>query len=247
MTRSLAILLAASAFITGCAAGGGAPESRTDPRRDLAETPASLAPTHKPRGGQHSEPQPTDAVLHKPGTSKTPTIGRSTDTDGENEPPPILPFRSFAQLTDGAGDAGASAPAYADLRSVDLAANATDLRVTVTVAGTLPAQLPDEEIIGVGIDLYPVKQQAESDYQLFVDGEPDGWFAYLQTPRGLVRYPGTFALGGTRLIFVVPLKSVGSPNAGRFSAFLDWSGPGLVGPKASADRTPSGDPKPYSR
>ncbi len=165
-------------------------------------------------------PQAADRTTRAPPRAQA-RQARTRTTGGTSTP--AAPFRSLATQSDPGGDAGLDTPPYADLRSVTLAANGTDLRVTVTVDGALPDRTDDGETIGIGVDLYPPQRQRESDYQLFVDGEPDGWFAYLDTPRGFVRYPGTFGLGSSRLVFTVPLSSVGSPRTGRFSAFVDWS------------------------
>ena len=135
----------------------------------------------------------------------------------------------MGSLDDRAGDQGLDGPAYGDLRAVQLASDGTRLRVTVTMGSALPAQPASRESLGIGVDLYQRTTQSESDFQLFADGGPDGWFAYLQTPRGFVRYPGTFALSGARLVFTVPLSSVGSPSHGAFSAFADWTQGGRAG------------------
>lgn len=261
MTRRLfPLLLAAAALVSGCAAAGGVPERSDTPRRDLAETPASLAPTapatggHKPGKGQTSSSTPdnpgaTDTT--EPGTGASADNGGADKGDGDNvgDPAPTGPFRTFATMADSRSDAGLGVPAYADLRTVTMASNGADLRVTVSVDGTLPQRVQSNEVMGIGVDLYPQRSQRESDYQLFVDGEPEGWFAYLQTPRGFVRYPGTFALGGNRLVFTVPLSSVGSPAAGRFSAFVDWTRKtdNLTGNKSSNDYAPVLGTKNYSR
>jgi hypothetical protein len=152
-------------------------------------------------------------------------------------------------MPDGAGDAGLGAPAYADLRSVTLADNGTSLRVTVVMKGALPAKTAAGESMGIGVDLYRAAVHRESDYQLFADGEPDGWFAYLDTPKGFVRYPGTFALGGATLVFTVPWASVGNPRTGRTSAFADWSqqSSAATGNPSSNDFVPTLGTTDYSR
>jgi hypothetical protein len=132
---------------------------------------------------------------------------------------------------------------------VTLADNGTMLRVTVVVDAALPARTADGETMGIGVDLYPPGNGRESDYQVFADGEPDGWFAYLDTPDGFVRYPGTFGLGGGRVVFTVPWSAVGNPRIGRVSAFVDWTrrSAGLTGNKASNDYAPTLGTKVYAR
>jgi hypothetical protein len=258
MKRTLPVILVAAALVSGCAAGGGVPETSETPRRDLAETPASLAPTNpatggeKPGKGQPSGSTSTDPSGNGttgPGNGGSPDVGGADKGDGGGVPvAPTGPFRMFATMDD-RSDTGFSTPDYADLRYVVLASNGVDLRVTVGVDATLPRTVGSDEVMGIGVDLYPERTQRESDYQLFVDGQPEGWFAYLQTPRGFVRYPGTFALGGNRLVFTVPLSSVGAPTTGRFSAFVDWSrkADGLTGNKASNDYAPTLGTKRYTR
>jgi hypothetical protein len=143
-----------------------------------------------------------------------------------------------ATLDDGAQDQGAGAPSYADLRGVLLEDNGSTARVTVTLGGNLPARAAAGEAIGIGVDFYQRATQTESDYQLFADGGPDGWFAYLHTPKGFVRYPGSFALGNTSLSWTVPWSSLGGPSSGRFSAFCDWTQRRTTGNAAGNDRAP---------
>jgi hypothetical protein len=141
-------------------------------------------------------------------------------------------------LTDSSGDSGLGTPSYADLRSVTLEDNGRSARVTVATGGRLPARAAAGEAIGIGVDLYRTATQQDSDYQLFADGGPDGWFAYLHTPKGFVRYPGTFALTDQGLVFTVPWRSLGDSSAGRFSAFADWTQRATTGNQAGNDRAP---------
>ena len=162
----------------------------------------------------------------------------------------ISSYRVVASLTDASGDQGLGGPAYGDLRSVVLATDGPDLRVTVTLGAPLPSRAKARESLGIGVDLYRQPTQSESDYQLFADGEPDGWFAYLQTPRGFVRYPGTFGLAGAQIVFTVPWASVGARTSGAFSAFVDWTQgghAGLTGNPSSHDEAPALGNQPYSR
>jgi hypothetical protein len=156
----------------------------------------------------------------------------------------------IATLDDAKGDQGLDGPAYGDLRSIVLATNGTDLRVTVALGGALPSRAASRESLGIGVDLYQRTTQTESDYQLFADGGPDGWFAYLQTPRGFVRYPGTFAISGSQVVLTVPWASLGSRTSGAFSAFADWTQggrAGLTGNPSSHDEAPALGNRAYTR
>jgi hypothetical protein len=114
------------------------------------------------------------------------------------------------------------APAYADLRALAVERIGTTIRVTVEVGATVPASLRAREVVGLGID-FSRQGQPESDVQVFVDGGEVGWRAYLQTTDGFVDYPGTFALGGNRLVFELPADAFPDPIPPIVSAFLDWS------------------------
>ena len=170
-------------------------------------------------------------------------------TSGSGGAQPEAPYTTFLTMPDTAGDAGLGVPAYADLRSVTLADNGTSLRVTVEMNGALPTKTATGESMGIGVDLYRAAAKRESDYQLFADGESDGWFAYLDTPKGFVRYPGTFALGGQTLVFTVPWSSVGNPQTGRTSAFADWTqrSSAATGNPSSNDYVPTLGTTSYSR
>jgi hypothetical protein len=156
-----------------------------------------------------------------------------------------------AVLPDRGDDQGIDGPGYADLRQVRVEDDGTHARVTVTLGGALPRSPATRESLGIGVDLYASQRQTESDYQLFADGGPDGWFAYLQTPKGFVKYPGTFALSGATLVFTVPWSSIGNRTAGAFSAFADWTQggrPGTLGGNASShDDAPTLGSTAYAR
>jgi hypothetical protein len=112
-----------------------------------------------------------------------------------------------------------------------------NIRVTVAFAGKIPSVLGAEEVEGVGIDFFRTSER-ESDYQLFADGGSDGWTAYLDTPDGFVQYPGTFAVGGRVLQFVVPWSALGGAKAADVAAFVDWSEKGDLLNPASNDGVP---------
>jgi hypothetical protein len=140
-------------------------------------------------------------------------------------------------VSDTSGDQGLEGPTYADLRTVRVEDDGTHARVTVTLGAALPLNAKARESLGFGVDFSRTALQNESDYQLFADGGTDGWFAYLQTPKGFVRYPGSFAISGTRLVFTVPWSALGGRRQGRFSAFADWSQggrPGTLGGNATS-------------
>jgi hypothetical protein len=143
-------------------------------------------------------------------------------------PSTTIAARTAARADDAAGDAGLGGPAYGDARLLvveDLGARA---RVTVRMAGALPATLASEEVMGIGVDFYRTNA-TESEYQLFADGGSDGWRAYLQTPAGFVEYPGAFHLGGDTVQFEVPWSDLGGNPTGSAGAFVDWAKPTVAG------------------
>ena len=234
----LALLL-----LTGCAVGGDdLPETSDTPRRDLAGRPAATAAPTTPAGASAAPGASVDASPPVPGSSAAaapPSAGVSTGTPGPGaSAAPTAPYRDVASLDDGQGDNGLGAAPYADLRRISIEDDGRNARVTVAMATRLPTKGADGEAIGIGVDLYKRSGQTESDYQLFADGGPDGWFAYLHTPKGFVRYPGTFALTATGLTFTVPWSSLGAMTGGRFSAFADWTQRRPTGNAAGNDRAP---------
>jgi hypothetical protein len=242
----------------GCA--GSHPSEPGGPRRDLAGRPESLPPltasasaspgaggtgpsgaaaSGTPRGSSGSASGAT-AVPGGPSSSGAPSGGAAGGTaEG--------PYHAVGTATDVRADAGAGTPAYADLVAVTVEDDGTRARVTVRFAGAVPNVLPPDETEGVGVDFYATAAQTESDYQLFADGEPDGWYAYLQTPKGFVKYPGRFGVGGDRLVFTVPWSALGSPSAGSFTAFSDWTRDTSPANLAGQDHAPSLGKASYTR
>lgn len=242
----------ALAAVSGCATG--TPATSDTPRRDLAGRPALSAPTPSATSPASAAPSATTVSTSAGPASDSPRATPATSRPGAGAGAPTSrasSYRLVVALTDGAGDQGLDGPSYADLRRVEVADDGHNARVTVLLGGPLPVRTATRESIGLGVDLYRSATQSVSDYQLFADGEPDGWFAYLDTPKGFVRYPGTFALGADRVVFTVPWSSLGGPQRGYLSAFADWTQggkPGTLGGNASSqDRAPTIGTSAYAR
>lgn len=211
-----------------------------------------MPPSLSPSPGASQAPAPTRSAASRPQVSATAAPSASPHAvTGSATRSAAPPYRSVVVLDDRTGDQGLQGPSYGDLLRVEVADDGHDARVTVVLAGTLPVRAAARESIGVGVDFFSSATQRSSDYQLFADGEPDGWFAYLDTPRGFVRYPGTFAVGGTRIVFTVPWSALGGRSRGYVSAFADWTQGGqaatLGGNAASNDRAPAIGSTAYAR
>lgn len=235
-----------------------APEDDGGPPRGLAGRPESLAPEPTAAGSASSSRPPRASGSVRPSrgsgspaaslpgsrpTTAAPTGGGTPSPGG----PTYGPFSEVGAVDDRRGDAGAATAAYADILSITIEDDGTYARVTVRAAGTFPSAMPADETMGVGVEFYRTRLQNESDYQLFADGQPDGWFAYLHTPKGFVRYPGTFGLGGDRLVFTVPWSALGSPAGGTFAGFVDWTRRATPQNVAGEDRAPELARQPYQR
>lgn len=229
-------------LLAGCAVGGDDVSDVSDtPRRDLAGRPSTDAPVLP---GASVRPTRTATTSAAPAASTAGSASSSSGTAQSSAVPSAgatghESFHSVGSLSDLRNDQGLNGPAYADLLQVTVEDSGSRARVTVSMAGTLPSRTADGEVLGIGVDFYRKAGQFESDYQLFADGGKDGWFAYLSTPKGFVKYPGTFALGGTALSFTVPWSSLGAPQSGRFKAFADWTARRSTGNVASNDRAPA--------
>lgn len=226
-------MLAAACLLAGCVRGDTTDPSGS-PRRELAATPESLPPLASPMASSPSasaRPTGPGATIRPSGAgATTPPSGATIGPPATSRPPsgatirPGAPYRSVGSADDRANDAEGDPPPFADLASVTIEDDGSNVRVRVWFHGDVPTRLAAEETMGVGVDFFRGATQIESDYQLFADGQPEGWFAYLQTPKGFVRFPGRFGIGGRRLEFVVPWSAIGSPSSrGYFSAFADWS------------------------
>lgn len=228
---------------TGCAVGDGdgdKEEARTLPE-ELAVRPQPLvvgaepptATTGSPLGGGNA---PGAASTTTATTATTPATARSGDGATTTTSP--RPYRQLADVADRTGDAGLQARPYGDLVRLRLDDDGTRARFTVEVAGDIPSSLAGGEVMGIGVDLYRGTDE-ESEYQVFADGGSDGWHAYLDTPSGIVQYPGTFEMGGNTLVFTVPWSSLGGRRTGSVAAFADWSkGRAAVVADASQDHAP---------
>ncbi len=113
-------------------------------------------------------------------------------------------------------------PSYADLTSLAIHESGEWVRITLDVGGVIPGRLKRSEVEGVGVDVYRSSSR-ESDYQVFLDGGTSGWRAFLQTPDGFVRFPGSCNVDRGTLTVTVPWESIGGRKDAEVSAFADWS------------------------
>lgn len=245
-----AVLVLLALLLSGCSVGE--PDVSSTPRRELAVRPepvASASATARPSSG--TSPGASAAATAR-GPSASATTRATTRPPGASPPavPPAEPvaappgegpYRAVGTVSDPGRDQGTEGPSYADVVGVLLEDDGTRLRATVRMGGAVPLRAGAGEVLGVGVDLYDRANEFESDYQLFADGGDDGWFAYLSTPRGFVRYPGRFQITGDQLVFTVPWSAVGGRRDGWTKAFADWTreGGGTLGGNATAnDRAP---------
>ena len=215
--------------LTGCATGGGAAgQSSPTPRSDLAGQAEVAAKNlrKQPAGTRAKQDEKTATARTRAAAGQSENPGSpnaepaGTDGGAAPESTPVT-WQPVRLAVDQRGDHG-SGPAYADLSSLTVEDGGTDLRVTVELGGTIPGALADGEVQGVGVDLFRLSRD-ESDFQVFLDGGTHGWRAFLQTPRGFVKFPGTLAVDGRTLVAVLPWASVGGRQDAQVSAFSDWS------------------------
>jgi hypothetical protein len=218
MRRALAIL--ALGTLASCRTASGPPP---DPNAAL---PTELG---KPASSLPATAIPT--VATKPGTNATETASaRSTSTPGART------YRVAASRTDAASDS--SGPAYTDVARVVIESDGARARISVTMHAAIRDPMPSGEQMAIGVDLYRTTSQAESDYQVYASGTPDGWVAFLDTPSGFVRYPGEFGIGGSTFVFTVPWSALGGITRGSAAAFMDWDRKGIVLNETAHDRLP---------
>jgi hypothetical protein len=150
-------------------------------------------------------------------------------------------------IDDATSDAGVQAPVYADAVAVDIVDTGSSVSVTVRLNGPLPKALASGEVEGIGVNLTPTDASATS-YQLFADGESDGWFGYLEVGDHFIAYPGTLDRSGASIVFVVPWSSLDNLRTGTVDAFVDWSKPSsLTAARSSSDRMPNNGTAAFAR
>jgi hypothetical protein len=245
VSRALAGLLAMGILLPGCAIGASREEARPEtnqlPRELGGESePLPLADVPTPPPGASPEEKEDEEeggrATSSPGGSSAPGGDITPDQAPTSRPKPPA-WTLSGRALDGP-DVPSSGPTYTDLEWATVERRAGRARVTVKLEYPVPRRLQEGEVMGIGVDFFR-SGGSESDYQLFADGSSDGWFAYLHTPGGLVRYPGRFRVGSGAIVFELPWRSLGGPRPGRFSAFLDWSQQAPVRSRSASDRVPN--------
>ena len=248
-TVALVVLLAmtSSACISR---GGDGPGAPTGPSPALGQAPDALAAEDQAAALPEAGPVEASTTTAPRGRT-TATVGGAGATTTSAPATPTTVASPTTTAWSGTSERGVVvssqrdgadvvAPGYADLRALVVERTATRIRVTVEVGAAVPSHLADREVVGLGVD-FSRPGAFESEAQLFVDGGVDGWRAYLQRGDGFVEYPGTFAIGGSRLVFEVPDSSLPHPLPSSISAFLDWSTK-TPAPSNSADAMPDVGP-----
>ena len=242
------VLVALLAVVAGaCAVGGGdkdeggfpddkgAPARPLDPSSDA--TTVTMPDATSPGGG-------TSAATPRPGAAPTPGAGPAGP--GSGTPTTVVPYVARLEVADRTGDAGLQSKPYGDVVRLRLDDNGTRARFTVEMAAAFPTPLPADEQVHLGLDLFR-GSDGESEFQLFGEGNSDGWRAWLQGPKGFVEYPGTFEMGGNRLVFTVPWSALGGRRPGSLRVLAEWDKARLaVLADSSSDRAPEGGPAPFT-
>jgi hypothetical protein len=227
----LAIVAAVSAVLLGACVRQPKPASDAGPPKDLGEravfetTTTTIAPDGSappPSSGAAPTTTAASSAATTAGRGATTTTTARGGTSGGTSVTSTPSKPLGGTVTDRSGDNGLESPDYADVVSVALEDTGRELRATITFTSGVPRTLAQGEVMGVGVDLFRTNER-ESDYQLFATGRADGWTAYLDTPDGFVKYPGSFTISGTTLVFSVPWTSVGGHAPATFSTFADWS------------------------
>lgn len=243
LTSASTVVAALVLAVGGCVAPGSTePEpGATLTRDDLAVRATSVpadttmaAPERTPRG---QSPANGGADGDGAGQDNGDRGGRPGGwPTGDSPSEATAGWRTVLIFDDPIGDSEpGGAPGHADLAGLRIADSGSRARVTVTMAAPVPARLAGGEVVGVGVDFF--RSGSESDYQVFLDGGAHGWRAFLQTPDGFVRFPGTLAIAAQRLVVELPWSALGdAPRAG-VAVFADWSS-GDTLRSTSYDRAP---------
>jgi hypothetical protein len=244
----VAACAAAAVLLGGCAVGGGSDEGERGPLpAKFAEPAQPLVGADAPNTTSVPLPSGSATTISKNGGATTSTSRPAGGGAGSAITTTTLrPFRRIVTVADRSGDAGLQARPYSDLTLLELEDDGTRARVTVRMAGDLPAQPAEGEVFGIGVDLFRGDDE-NSDYQLYALGNADGWRAGLQESTEWVDYPGTFELGGNTIVFTVPWSSLGGRRGGKVSVFADWSqGRIAVVADASEDHAPDRSTQSFS-
>ena len=223
-------------LVSGCVTAGSLEPARTPSRSwdHFAATAEPLAtPTTRP-----ATTAPTTSTPRR-------VVRRTVSSSGELSPAPSTSTERAAwhvvlEIADPRDDTGlAERRPYADLVELRIAEDGANVRLSVTVAGTVPDRLAEGEVVGLGIDFFRTAAR-ESDYQVFVDGGEHGWRAFLHAPEGIVRFPGTLRIADRRFVIDLPWSSLGGRSTADVSGFADWSLRGTV-PASTQDSIPDTD------
>ena len=241
--RVLVLLLAAVLVVggAGCKAkgGGGADSGEGGLDESKAAKPQALDPSLGGTSTTAAGGTATTATTGRGATGTTRPGGGPTGPGGSTATTAApVPFRPLVEVADRTGDHGLSGKPFGDMVSVRAEDNGTSARFTVSVAGDIPAVLPTEETLGIGVNIDRKLDDRDSDFQVYALGTEEGWLAYYFDGSTQRQFPGTFELGANKVVFVVSWAALGGRSPSQMSVFCDWSGSGTLLTPSSEDHTP---------
>lgn len=116
-------------------------------------------------------------------------------------------------------------PDYAEATEATIAGLGDQLRMTLTLNGEVPQQMPDDKTFMV-IN-FNLQRNDDDGYAFGGQASNEGWRAYAggnnktQTKSGS-KFPGTFIIDGSQIVMTVPWSYLDGPQPFKWTATSSW-------------------------
>lgn len=246
ITRALAALVVAGALVS-CAAdaepsasGKGERHGNADHKRGAHLKSGHQRGTAGP-GHAHGAAQPgkaggsAGAGQNASSSSSTQPAGAAQGTAPASAQAGWKP--SCTDDTSGDMDSAGSAPSYVDLSSGCLRTHGSQLLLTASSGGTVPAQMPDRNSqLSYGFEL---TSPSGSTLYVHAQASPSGWATYLSRGHG-ERQIGRPSIDGGQIVLTVPLAELHGIPRLQWTLESSWLRSGLLGTDYAFDSAPNG-------
>lgn len=151
------------------------------------------------------------------------TVGEAPGgTSGSSKIRPEFARRA-SSVTDPRDDAKKQGvtPDYAEIIGASIEGLGEDVRLTLTLAGQVPARTPNDKthmIIAFGI----TGTEENEGYSFGAQARPEGWQAYAGGRDDSGAFPGTFKIDGSQIVMTIPWNYIRGPRAFEWYAASNW-------------------------
>lgn len=236
------MVLATASALAGCSASPApaqtprsGPSTNTAPQATQSTYPTDRSTRQRGRANISSS-APRGASNRPDGTTADRVPNR---TEGTTAPRTATAIASSPScVNDPASDleSAGNPPAYSDIRSACIRDARRSVRLELTVAGEVPARMPDRDTsMTIGFEL---RHDSGSESYAYAEANQNGWTAYITRGRGKRALPQAVAINGQTIAIIVARSKLDDAKRLRWNVESSWLKAELIRTSYAFDTAP---------